>query len=144
MNPQVWVCGPLGLDFMIPQTVDPRFGVEDSQVWFYAPPPRFGVGFVEGTASSQQFFVLQVCVCSSVAELVLHSRCHQEKPRWVCCAHGIPCFESYKNPNRALGCFVVKPEGQSQPQEIPREPLVLFQSPHLLVCRDFVPSSLGN
>lgn len=60
---------------------------------------------------------------------------------------GIPCFAkkgSYKNPNRAVGCFVVKTEGQSQPHEIPHEPLVLFQSPHLLVCRDFVPSPLGS
>lgn len=41
----------------------------------------------------------------------------------------------------------MKTEGQSQPCEIPHEPLVLFQSPktpRLLVCRVFVPSLSGT
>lgn len=151
VTPQVWVCGPLGLDVQSPRfgLVDPSVGVEDSQVWFYGPP-GLGLGLWREQLHPNTLF-LRVWVCSAVAELVLHSRRHQEKPRWVCCALCIvefcvlPRNNPIKTPSLAVGCFVVKTEGQSQPHEIPHEPLVLSSSLlNFWCCRDFVPSLLGT
>lgn len=78
MGPWDWIYVSPDLDLWTPDLGlrTPTFVFMDPQVW----------GWVCGGNSFIPSLFLQVWVCSAVAELVLHSQCHQEKPRWVCCA----------------------------------------------------------
>lgn len=140
MIPQIWICGPPGLGLRTP-----KFGFMAPQIWGWGLPslvlwpPGLGLGLWREQLHPNSLF-LQVWVCSAVAELVLHSRCRQEKPRCVCCAlcimefRVLPRKNPIKTPAVLLGCFVVKTEGQSQPHEIPHEPLVLSSSLLVFWC----------